>query len=498
MGKQRPNILLFFTDQQRADTIAALGNPVIRTPSLDRLVREGVAFTSAYSPSPVCVSARCSMIYGQYPLHTGCYDNMPMPVDDRVSFMGALTEAGYRTHGIGKCHFAPDSAALRGFQTRESQEELVGSPDEDDYLKYLHANGFGHVTDPHGIRGEMYYVPQPAQMPARLHPTQWVGDRSVAFLEDSARNKGPWLLFASFIHPHPPFAPPCPWHKLYRAPLMPLPNVPQDWEALLTYINRWQNRYKYRDQGIDRNLIRSIRAYYWAAISFIDYQIGRILGALEKTGQLDDTLILFSSDHGEYLGDYNSFGKRGMHDSAARIPLLARLPGVFDGGKTCHAPASLVDIAPTILSATGANITSHPLDGVDLAELVAGRSDREMVFGQFQRAGRASYLAVDRRWKYFYSAPDNRDFLFDHAVDPLETRNRAATPFMGDQADRMRRALIEHLKAGSESAALDTDQWKVYPTLPVPTDPDAGLLIQDNRWADTQIPGYTDAHPDII
>lgn len=494
---RRPNVLLIFTDQQRADTIHALGNPIIKTPNLDRLVGDGVAFTRAYTPSPVCVAARCSMIYGQYPLHTGCHDNMPMPVDSRVSFMGALTEAGYRTHGIGKCHFAPDRAALRGFQTRESQEELVASPDEDDYLKYLHANGFGHVTDPHGVRGEMYYVPQPAQMPARLHPTQWVGDRAVAFFEDSARTKEPWFLFASFIDPHPPFAPPCPWHKLYRAPLMPLPNVPQNCEALLTYINRLQNRYKYRDQGIDQNLVRSIRAYYWATISFIDYQIGRVFGALEKTGQMDETLILFTSDHGEYLGDYTCFGKRGMHDAAARIPLLARLPRVFDGRSACDAPASLVDIAPTILSLTGATITSHALDGVDLAELAAGQSERKLVFGQFQRAGRASYLAVDRRWKYFYSAPDNREFLFDHAVDRFETRNRAGTPFMGDHTDRMRRTLIEHLKTGGDTAALDADRWKLYPKLAIPEDPDTGLLIQDNRWADTSLPGYTDIDPDI-
>ncbi|NCA70604.1 MAG: arylsulfatase, partial [Sphingobacteriia bacterium] len=152
----RPNILLLFTDQQRGDTVHALGNPVIRTPNLDRLCARGVAFTNAFSPSPVCISARCSMIYGQYPLHTNCYENTPMPTDDRESFMGALTRAGYRTHGIGKCHFAPDPQALRGFQTREKQEEMVGKPERDDYLSWLHEQGFAHVCDPHGIRGEMY------------------------------------------------------------------------------------------------------------------------------------------------------------------------------------------------------------------------------------------------------------------------------------------------------------------------------------------------------
>ncbi|HPU86344.1 MAG TPA: sulfatase-like hydrolase/transferase [Candidatus Latescibacteria bacterium] len=489
---RHPNILHLFCDQLRADAIGALGNSVMRTPAIDRLVREGTAFQRAYTPSPVCVSARCSMIYGQYPLHTGCYDNAPMPQDGRTSFMGALTEAGYRTHGIGKCHFIPDRNSLRGFQTRETQEEGVARPEQDDYLVYLRANGFEHLTDPHGVRGEMYYTPQPAQMPARLHPTQWIGDRAAAFLAEPERKKEPWYLFASFIHPHPPFAPPVPWHKLYRAPLMPLPNVPADYEALHLYINRYQNRYKYRDQGIDQNLLRAIKAYYYGAVSFIDYQVGRILAALEETGQLENTLIVFASDHGEYLGDYYCFGKRGMHNAAARVPLIIRHPERFARGAICSRPASLVDIAPTVLAAAGANIKDHELDGVDLSELVSGACSREMVFSQFQKAGQGVYMAVDERWKYFYSAPDGREFLFDHRVDPLETRNRVATPFIKDDAARMRAALVDHLKAGGETAALDGDSWKQYPRLEMPEDPDTGLLIQDSPWGVSKIPGYSD------
>ena len=132
MSKQ-PNILFIFTDQQRADTIAALGNPIIKTPNLDRLVNEGTAFTNAFTPSPVCVSARCSMILGQWAHNTGCYDNMDMPVDERQTYMDALNEAGYYTHAIGKCHFTPDRKALRGFQSREMQEEIPVSVEADDY-----------------------------------------------------------------------------------------------------------------------------------------------------------------------------------------------------------------------------------------------------------------------------------------------------------------------------------------------------------------------------
>ncbi len=119
----RPNILHIFTDMQRADTIGALGNRVIRTPHLDWLAKTGAAFTNCFSPCPVCIPARASMIYGQYPANTGCRENKPMPTDGRQSFMGALAESGYRTHGIGKCHFTPEKYGLRGFQNREVQEE---------------------------------------------------------------------------------------------------------------------------------------------------------------------------------------------------------------------------------------------------------------------------------------------------------------------------------------------------------------------------------------
>ncbi len=489
----RPNVLVFFTDQQRGDTIGALGNPVIRTPNIDRLVREGTAFRRAYTASPVCVSARCSTIYGQYPMHTGCYDNTIMPQDERTSYMGALTEAGYRTHGIGKCHFTPVRDALRGFQTRERQEELVRDPDtDDDFLPWLRANGFDHLTDPHGVRGEMYYVPQPAQMPAKYHPTQWIGDRAVSFVTDSERNQQPWYLFTSFIHPHPPFAPPAPWHKLYRAPLMPLPKVPPNHEALQLHINRIQNRYKYRDQGIDQNLMRNMKAHYYACVSFIDYQVGRVLDALEETGQLDNTLIMYLSDHGEYLGDYECFGKRGMHDSASRVPMIARMPGLFEAGAVVDEPTSLVDVAPTILAATGARIDDHALDGIDLTTVAAGKADRPGVLSQFNDGPNAVYMLVTKRWKYIYSAPDDRELLFDAVEDAGETRNKAHAPFIHNVTKSLRRQLVDMLRAGGEEAAVDGNDFCKYPRQTMPTDPDEGLLIQDAPWQNIDLPGYSD------
>ncbi len=490
----RPNILLIFTDQQRGDTIHAGGNPVIRTPNLDRLAAEGTRFSSAYTAAPVCVPARCSLITGQYPHNTGCSDNShPMP-DDRPSFMELLTESGYRTHGIGKCHFTPDLFALRGFQTREVQEELTASPERDDYLVWLREQGVTHLHDPHGVRGEMYYIPQPAQVSPDLHPTNWVGDRSVEWLRTQPKSE-PFFLFSSFIHPHPPFAPPTPWHKLYRAPLMPLPKRPDSSEALHTYVNKFQNRYKFRDAGVDNNLMRNIKAYYYACISFIDYQIGRILAALEETNRLDDTLILFHSDHGEFLGDYYCFGKRSMMDATARVPLLARYPDRFDAGEVCDAPVSGVDVMPTVLNAAGVSWSGLPLDGLDLAESASGaRSEERTVYSQYQRDERAVYMALNRRWKYFYSVPDRREFLFDRVSDPDERRNQAGLVFRRGVVAEMRGGLIDYFRSQGYTRPIYGNRWRDYPQPSVPVDPDAGLLIQDPKWSVPlqHIPGYSD------
>ncbi len=494
----RPNILLFFTDQQRADTIHAGGNPVIRTPNLDRLAREGVRFSSAYTPSPVCVSARCSMIHGQYAHNTGCAFNGDAMPTDRPSFMQVLTDAGYRTHGIGKMHFTPDSQALRGWQTREHQEEIRRSVDEDDYLKFLRSKGYSHVYDPMGQRGEMYYMPQLAQMPAEYHATHWVGDRSIAFIREQERSDQPWLLMSSYIHPHPPFSPPTPWNKLYRAPLMPLPKMPQQYEAFWTYMNRVQNRYKYRDNGFDYNMLRCLKAFYYACISFIDYQVGRILQALEETGQLDNTLILYTSDHGEFLGDYGCFGKRSMLNAACNVPMLARFPQRFAQGAVCNTPTSLVDIMPTMLAAADVQRDDLALDGVDLAEIAQEGSDtllgQRTVYSQYQHRDVGVYMALTRRWKYFYSAPDRREWLIDREQDPNELRSQAGLVFRHSAVSEMRDNLWSFYRSQGFEEPLDGNAWRTYPQPSVPEDPDGGLLIQDPPWAAPyqRIPGYTE------
>lgn len=488
MKTSTPNLLFLFTDQQRFDTVHALGNPWIKTPNLDRLCREGTAFTSAYTPAAECVPARCCLMTGQYVSRHGCGSNeQSMPPEGTPTYMSRLSEAGYRTHGVGKCHFTPDPDAMRGFQTRETSEENPGIGTRNDFRDHVVKEGFDHVLEPLGIRGEMYYIPQPSQLPARLHHSHWVADRCIDFISEQSKEQ-PWMLYAGFIHPHPPFAPPNPWHKLYRAPDMPLPHLPEDDGSLTCFINRFQNRYKYRDRGLDLNLIRCIRAYYAACISFLDHQVGRILDQLEASGQLDNTLIIFSSDHGEMLGDFGCFGKRSFHDAASRVPLIARLPGRFPAGKQCTQPASLVDIAPSLCRAASLDEDAE-FDGVDLADLAHGRCDRDAVFFQYNRGANAMTGCVTSDYKYAWSAPDQREYLFARTDSP-ETENLAASGEQNETGTGMRQRLVDHHRQGDFADELldSEDRFLEVPIRGIPENPDEGLIFQDPAGFELKLP----------
>ena len=487
----RPNVLILFTDQQRADTVAALGNPHMQTPVMDSLVREGTSFTSAYCASPVCIASRCSMILSQYAHQTGCTANTPMP-QERISFMEVLQDAGWQTHGVGKMHFSPDSHKLWGFESRDYSEE-GGWRADDDYCRFVHESGYGHVHECMGPRSEFYYIPQVSQLPARLHNTSWVADRSLEFLERRDRER-PFFLWSSFIKPHPPFESPTPWHRLYKPTDVRLPHMPADYEAMLTYWNHRQNRYKYRDQGLDMNFIRTMRAAYAACVSFVDYNAGRILERLRETGELDNTLVIWTSDHGELLGDFGSLGKRWMFVAAANVPLIARYPERFAPGERHAGVCSHVDVAPTILGACGVpTIDQHV--GADLAEMASGNApDRPGVLVQYSQDESGLYSLISDSYKYVYSAADNQEWLYRRWPGEPEERSLAGNQGYLRTTAEMREALTRWLRADGYTDVLDGDGWRKYPTADRPSmdpNPDHGLLYQEGTdWAPLFPEGY--------
>lgn len=401
--------------------------------------------------------------------------------------MEILSENGYQTHGVGKMHFNFADSGPRvswGFQSRDFCEECGG---DDDFKNYLTSKGYGHVYDPHGVRSEMYYIPQPSQLPEELHNSTWVADRSIDFLKNRDKSRS-FLLMTSFIKPHPPCESPTPWNKLYRGPEMPLPKRPQDSESLITYWNKFQNRYKNRDQGVDDNLVRTFKAAYYGAISFVDYNLKRLLKYMEENCLMEDTLIVFSSDHGELLGDYYSYGKRCFFDSAARIPLIMVHPEM-DKGICCEKPVSLVDILPTFLQYAGIEPKEN-YSGNSLKDIVSGSVEREAVYGQYHRGEYGMYMAVAEKYKYIYSAPDNREWLYDLEADPQETRNRMYNPMYGEISHDMKKKLLNYFMEDGYMEPIDGADWRRYPVKSLPDDPDANLLFQDPPESIPDIPGY--------
>ena len=405
---KRKNVLFLFCDQLRADMIHALGNEEIVTPALDSLAKESTVFERCYTPSPVCVPARLSMMAGQYCARTGNCNNNKHNVYTGEGFYKRFTDAGYNTLCVGKMHKKPDTYASLGFRRRCTQEEMADP--QDDYRNWLRTTPYNHVYDITGQRSELYYYPQVSQMPAEAHPTQWVGDRAADFLSAVDTGTEPFFLVASFIHPHPPFAPPAPWNKMYRSPVRK-PFVPENRDD---YKDLLRNKYTCDAFGMSERHLELLNQYYYACISFVDYQIGRLLRILKDRGLYDDTVILFSADHGELLGDYGSMGKRCMLDACAKIPFLLHLPGQMQEFR--RDPASLVDFAPTLLSLCGIPYDKAEYDGIDLLH-----GSHELVYGQYANGNIGEYMVASDRDKLCYSAYGDRYYYFETAPDDKDT-----------------------------------------------------------------------------
>lgn len=395
------HILILFTDQQRWDTISAFGNSCIQTPNLDALAGDSVIFENCITPSPVCVPARLSMFAGQYPARTGCNNNNSQNVYSGKGFYSLLTGKGYRSCCVGKMHHLMDPYGLMGFEKRYTQEEM--SAPEDDYTKYILKN-YPWVFDYHGMRSEMYYVPQISQLPPRAHPTQWVGDRSVEYIQ-ACDPKEPMLLMTSFVHPHPPFAPPAPWHKLYRKDPPDVFCPPDDkledfWELI-------GDRCSCERLMMSRQDVLRMKNYYYACVSFVDYQVGRIIQKLKEKDMYQNTLILFASDHGDMMGDYKAVGKRSMVDSSCHIPFMIKYPG--------HQPSvrkdicSLIDVAPTLLSYAGVPYEEGEYDGLDLF----GEGQHDFVYSQHGCGKNGTYMVTDGERKLVYSEAAKRYYYFE-------------------------------------------------------------------------------------
>jgi choline-sulfatase len=468
----QPNILFVMTDQQRFDTISALGAPIVRTPNLDRLVARGIACTNAYTTCPVCVPTRYTMMSGCEPSSTEWLTNWAPATSVRARCGPYLPEVlatrGYRTWGLGKFHTEPRLEPL-GFDLQEYSEELWPTEQEflaDDYVTWLRARApaFHHLEQVHGERTDMYYVPQLRPMPQELCVESWLTGRALEEMKRS--DPRPWFGLVSFVTPHPPVAPPIPYNRRYNPDEMPNPVLGDPAvDAADDYLG-WMNHAVWAED-ISAGQARQIRARYYGSIEFVDDCIGRILDAVEQRPDADNTLICFFSDHGDHLGDHRAWQKESFFEASCRVPFLVSWPRRLPAGQRFNGLTALTDLLGLVSSASGEPVLR---DGQNLLASIRGETAaRESLIGLYGTPGTRLFKCMVRReqWKYIWLANGGRELLFNLETDPSETHNVIATE--PTVAARLR-AEAEGTLAAREftRAALDGPKFRALPFAPFP------------------------------
>lgn len=432
-----PNILWLCTDQQRWDTIAALGNERIRTPHVDSLVQDGTAFTNAFCQSTVCSPSRASFLTGRYPRTTGCRQNgQTLPASERL-VSRIFADAGYVCGLAGKLHLASCSDGKVEVRGDDGYAEFAWShhppPDweENAYSQWLREQGTSWE--------EIYGGPSTGYVkegvPAAVHQTTWCTDVAIDFLR---RHRGEqWFFSWNPFDPHHPFDPPPEYLARYHPEEMPLPVTHPDERGHQTPFQLLDREWAHNTPGefhsgaMTDDDRRQVTAAYYAMIELIDDQVGRLLSVLEETDQASDTLVIFMSDHGELLGDHGLYFK-GPHfyEAAVRVPLVIRWPGRVERGLRVTGLTELVDLAPTLCAASGLEIPTG-MQGTSLWPHLTGGADpsrhREHVLCEYYNAwthpqSYGTMLRTDRRKICVYHGIDAGE-LYDLEADPHEFRN---------------------------------------------------------------------------
>jgi choline-sulfatase len=425
----KPNILFVIADQLAARYLPFHGHPLVKTPNLSRLAREGVVFDNAYSTSPLCAPARATMMNGLLSSRTGAYDNAAEFSSSIPTFAHYLRREGYRTCLSGKMHFVgPDQ--LHGLEERLTTDiypaDFGWTPDwrlKQDRIDWWYHN--------------MTSVLQPgvAEITNQLEFDDEACFLAVRKLFDYARFEPgkPFCLMASFTHPHDPYAARQEFWDLYRDEDIDLPAVPAMPRASLDpHSQRLHDVSAMDDFTVTEADLRAARHGYYANISYVDGLVGKLLAALEATGVADDTVIIFTSDHGDFLGERGLWYKMSFLEPSAHVPMIMWNPGRFKPRRVAE-PVGLADLLPTIadISANGAARLARGVDGRSLYPLLMGDAEDPgaTVIGEYLAEGTVSPMYMLRRgpWKFIH-APGDPDQLFNLDEDPDELVNHASEP----------------------------------------------------------------------
>jgi arylsulfatase A-like enzyme len=452
MSMTRPNILILYTDQQRWDALGANGNTNIKTPNLDRLANEGVNFDRYFVQNPVCMPSRVSFLTSQYCSQSGIYQNGVRVPDETPTLATYLSSYGYTCANIGKLHFLPhanrdhsDPHPAYGFHHLAISDEPGCyedayrawarhlAPDQMDRIslglppaREMWEHQMGREPIVHPEREKKCAIPFAAD--DHLTHTAFVADETMRFIDQNQTR--PFLAIAGFYSPHSPWITPQKYIDLYDPATLSLPSIPDNWVSPASRTS------------IQETELRSVRQGYYGMISEVDDHVGRILNHLDGLGKRDNTIVLFISDHGEYLGDYHTYGKGPPgHDCISRVPCIVRFPDGAESGLTVSGIQEAVDVLPTLL-----DLCAIPIPGN-----VQGQSFRRALEGDAS-FGRESALteslncrAIRTDAHRYVCHRDGREELYDLTVDPGEYIDVADNSTHVSVLTHHRRLLIQRM-----------------------------------------------------
>ncbi|MBO2942648.1 sulfatase-like hydrolase/transferase [Paenibacillus sp. F411] len=459
-------MLIIYTDQQRWDALGANGNKEIITPRLDRLAKEGMNFDHYFVQNPVCMPSRVSFLTGQYPSSLGItHMGVPVP-EETMTLPRLLKNYGYHTGNIGKLHFLPhanrdhrDVHPSYGFDHLEISDEPGCY--EDAYRSWVKRNYPGEEEDislglppatkiwkslmgmeekiKHPTRESKDAQPFPGR--SEITHTAFVAEQTISYIKQHQHE--PWCCIAGIYSPHSPWVAPKEFLDLYEPEGLSLTEYPQEYE------NERQ-----RSGACSDGELRSVKHGYYAMISEVDYHAGRILDTLEELGLQDDTIVVFTSDHGEFLGEYLRYGKAYPGpDCISRVPLIIRWPqGISKPGQRISHLVEGVDVVPTLLESAGIPVPER-LKGQSLFPLFEARPYQAKACALMEHTGWRNIRTQSHR---YVLETDGKEMLFDLDKDPREYRNVADHPQYHEVLSDMRRLLALRM------LEIETPKWRTW------------------------------------
>ena len=444
------NIVFLFSDEHAGSVMGNSGHPVVRTPHLDRLAEQSYAFDNAYCNSPICTPSRLSLLTGRFPHQIGAWDLGAIADRQYQTWGDYLTEAGYETVLCGRTHFNGTDRRL-GFSDR-----LL-----DDLPRWCNATGRPPRRTPDERRGSNSHVAECG--PGDHEHTKYdknVANLAVDFLHEKAASPDdkPFLLYCGFMHPHFPLIAPPEFFSRYDPDTLELPttwNEPLESQHPIIQHHRWAWR---NDILPPEAVVRRALASYYALVSSLDAQVGRILQAIDTTPLRENTLVIYTSDHGEMAGHHGIWQKQCFYEPAVKVPLMLRLPSGETGRVAEN--VSLVDVLPTLLEAAGLEIPSD-LPGNSLLEIARHQANetRRAVFSEYHHMGmlNAGFMLKRGDHKLCHYV-GNEPQLFNVNVDPLENDDLASKPEYATIRNEMETALRTVLDPEREDARAKENQ----------------------------------------